>query len=168
MTIKTVEFTLPAHWAAALINDDMTGCDDGELEIIRSFTGNMIHEYGGCHCLGADTDNSEFTLSHNIDADGALSDNCCTFTFEDCRLDQDQVKAYPIGSIDNGCSGSELYFRLDVDGGCTNQQIKNWLLARHYREARRIGDSFCHLVKVIPVDHESTEWIGVVYIQLDV
>ena len=33
--IKTTEFTLPSHWASALINDDWTGYEDDEIQQIQ-------------------------------------------------------------------------------------------------------------------------------------
>lgn len=77
MSIETTAYTLPAHWACALINDDATGLSDAEHDALNKW----LKDYRPGYCLGC-TDEPEFCTNH--DADGyALAGDCLTFTFEE-------------------------------------------------------------------------------------
>jgi hypothetical protein len=75
MTIETVEFVLPAHWASALINCDLSGYEVDDL--IEIATWEVSHpEIGACHGC---SDWPEFRRFH--DAPEVLPCDCLTFTF---------------------------------------------------------------------------------------
>lgn len=73
--IQTIEFTLPAHWASALINGDFTGLSDADEEAVRYWL-DTEPDIGG-DCLTC-TDIPEFRRYY--DAEGPACD-CLTFTF---------------------------------------------------------------------------------------
>ena len=43
--MKTTTRMLPTHWASALINGDLSGYDDDDLEAIRLFTADMYRDH---------------------------------------------------------------------------------------------------------------------------
>ncbi len=74
------EHRLPSHWACALINGDMTGMEDQEIESMDS-----VLEYLGVNnssCLDV-TDESEFELppSYIHSSYGLLAGAYSTFSF---------------------------------------------------------------------------------------
>lgn len=73
--MRTIEFTLPAHWAPALINDDYTGLSDEDETAIASFLANEPDITGDCLTC---TDEPEFRRYY--DAEGLACD-CLTYTF---------------------------------------------------------------------------------------
>ena len=73
MKLKTVEYTLPAYWASALINGDYSGCTDEEEKEINAFL-------DGHPELGGALDCSEAEFSHYNDWD-SLGGDVCTFVF---------------------------------------------------------------------------------------
>lgn len=73
--MDTIKFTLPAHWASALINGDFSGLDEAEDAAVRYWL-DTEPDIGG-DALDC-TDEPEF-LRH-YDADGLACD-CLTFTF---------------------------------------------------------------------------------------
>ncbi len=74
--MKTETYTLPAHWASALINDDESGMDDDEISAMNAWL-----EYakpGYCIDCGEET---FFCKWH--DAIGySLAGDCLEFTFQ--------------------------------------------------------------------------------------
>lgn len=73
--MKTTTYTLPAHWAPALINGDLSGMTDEEIDSLYLW---ISHEAPGV-CIAC-SDDSEFRHLH--DADGyALAGDCLTYTF---------------------------------------------------------------------------------------
>ena len=75
MSMETIEFTLPAHWASALINGDFSGLSDEEDAAVRYWL-DTEPDIGG-DALSC-TDEPEFRRYY--DADGLACD-CLTFTF---------------------------------------------------------------------------------------
>lgn len=73
--MKTTTYTLPAHWACALINGDESGMEEEEIAAMNDWLRNF--KPGACiDCTGE----PEFCHSH--DADGyELSGDCLTYTF---------------------------------------------------------------------------------------
>jgi len=73
--MQTTTYTLPAHWACALINADCSGMDDEEIQALDLWLSDNSPGY----CLDC-SENPEFCHSH--DADGyALAGDCLTYTF---------------------------------------------------------------------------------------
>ena len=73
--MQTTTYTLPAHWACALINADCSGMDDDEIQALDLWLSDNSPGY----CLDCSED-PEFCHSH--DADGyALAGDCLTYTF---------------------------------------------------------------------------------------
>ena len=78
--MTNTEHRLPSHWACALINGDMTGMEDQEIESMNS-----VLEYLGVNsssCLDT-TDESEFELppSYIHSSYGLLAGAYSTFSF---------------------------------------------------------------------------------------
>lgn len=82
MAITTADFDLPAYWACAMINGDLTGYDDDDLAAIDAFAADMIAQYGHCHCLAVTDDESNFRRYHDATPYGVLACNIATFTFD--------------------------------------------------------------------------------------
>ena len=74
--MDTIDFTLPAHWASALINGDFTGLDDAEEAAVRYWL-DTEPDIGG-DALSC-TDEPEFLRYY--DAQIGLACDCLTFTF---------------------------------------------------------------------------------------
>ena len=73
--MNTTTYTLPAHWACALINADCSGMDDDDIQALDLW----LSAYRPGSCVDC-SDETEFRHSH--DADGyALAGDCLTFTF---------------------------------------------------------------------------------------
>ena len=73
--IETLTYTLPAFWACALINDDVTGMSDEEEEAMQAW---IDREAVGA-CVGV-TDSEFFAPWHDAIA-FALPCSCLEFTF---------------------------------------------------------------------------------------
>ena len=67
-------YTLPAHWACALVNDDRTGLDDAEEFALDEWLESEAPGY----CVGA-SDTPEFCRSNDA---GTLAGDCLDFTFQ--------------------------------------------------------------------------------------
>ena len=77
-----IELTLPNWYAAPLINGDVTGLEDEEIESFNQFCDDKLE---GLHCLDV-KDDSGFVKYH--DAMGyCLATNCSTFTFIELNSD---------------------------------------------------------------------------------
>lgn len=83
--MKLETFDLPAHWAAAFINGDLTAYSDEDVTAIEAFTAWMVAEYGQCHCLDVTNDEGDFRTYHDANRFGALACNVCEFTFDVTR-----------------------------------------------------------------------------------
>ena len=73
--MKTTTYTLPAHWAPALINADESGMADDEIEALNEW----LSDYAPGHCLDC-SGYPEFTTHHDA-ADYVLACDCLTYTF---------------------------------------------------------------------------------------
>jgi hypothetical protein len=72
---KFETYTLPEHWASALINDDESGLSDSESEELKQWLADTNPGY----CVSVDSE-PVFTRYH--DAPGTLACNCLKFTFQ--------------------------------------------------------------------------------------
>lgn len=81
MAIQTETFTLPQHWACALINGDETGLDDADSAALEAFTADMVAQYGQCWALDCG-DEVSFTAYHDAQPYGVLACDCVEFTFD--------------------------------------------------------------------------------------
>ncbi len=70
-------YTLPTHWASALINDEWSGMTYEEQEELMYWL--ELHKPGAC--VGVE-DNSFFTAYHDAKITGVLPTDCSTFTFQ--------------------------------------------------------------------------------------
>jgi hypothetical protein len=77
--MKTEVFTLPAHWACALVNGDFSGLEDSEANELEAWQSAASAEgYGFCVDVSQE---SFFCKQH--DASGyVLACDCLEFTFE--------------------------------------------------------------------------------------
>lgn len=89
--MKTIDFTLPAHWAPALINGDFSGLSDEDDEAIRYFLDTEPDIAGDCLSC---TDEPEFRRYY--DADGLACD-CLTYTFP-LKADANTLEAHLAGT----------------------------------------------------------------------
>lgn len=73
--MKTTDYTLPAHWASALINADESGMADDEIQALDDWID--AFQPGACvDCSGT----LEFTAFHDA-SEFVLACECLTFTF---------------------------------------------------------------------------------------
>lgn len=75
--MKPTHFTLPEHWAPALINNDWTGIEDAEEEKCME---QFLQDNPGLCCVDCDEDSS-FVKYHDAADYGVLPSQCCQFTF---------------------------------------------------------------------------------------
>ena len=81
MTLDLESFELPAHWASALINADVTGLDPRDQWQLDQFTNWMIKKYGSCHAVDC-SEESNFKRWHEAARFGALACDVLEFTFD--------------------------------------------------------------------------------------
>jgi hypothetical protein len=79
--MKVTTMILPTHWASAFVNGDLTGYESDDLEAIRMFTDDMVHEYGRCWCIDV-TDDEGFLRYHDAQPYNVLACDCSTFVFD--------------------------------------------------------------------------------------
>ena len=72
--MKFNTYILPAHWASALINGDVTGMTDGEERELEQWLDLALPGW----CIGC---SEEAFFSHTNDAD-TLAGDCLEFTFQ--------------------------------------------------------------------------------------
>ena len=75
------EYTLPAHWACALVNSDTSGLDDEEEAALDAFTEYMMEQYGRCWCLDCDEE-TWFTSYHDATCYGIGGCDVAVFQFQ--------------------------------------------------------------------------------------
>tara|TARA_R110000868_G_scaffold98245_1_gene270271 strand:- start:2654 stop:2899 length:246 start_codon:yes stop_codon:yes gene_type:complete len=80
--MRTIELTLPVHWASPLVNDDDTGLDDIEQAQLDKFIADMVDEHGKCYCIDAKLDDTTFFKYHDANSYGVLACDCAIFVFE--------------------------------------------------------------------------------------
>ena len=82
MTVdNTVTLTLPQHWMSALINSDLSGYDDDEIDQLELFTDFMLKTYGNAIPLDYDTDSDNFMTWHDAREFGVLACDVYDVTF---------------------------------------------------------------------------------------
>ena len=78
--MKTEIFTLPAHWACALVNGDFSGLEDDEASELEAWQSAASGEgYGFCVDV---SETPEFTRWHDARNFYDLACECLEFTFE--------------------------------------------------------------------------------------
>ena len=82
MIIET--YTLPAHWASALINDDTSGMDYRDEKPFHDFCRFMIREHGNSWPLEewTCTDEAQFMTYHDARRFGVLACDVLDYTFD--------------------------------------------------------------------------------------
>jgi hypothetical protein len=78
--IKTIQYTLPAYWASALINGDESGLEQEEQDTLGAFIEYMLQEHGACHCVDC-TEEPVFSKYHEARPFGVLACDCLDYTF---------------------------------------------------------------------------------------
>lgn len=77
MKIETITYSLPEHWASALINDDATGLSESEhCELL-----DWLEYYKPGFCVNV-SDSHFFTENHDARDFGVLACDCLEFTFQ--------------------------------------------------------------------------------------
>jgi hypothetical protein len=74
--MDTTTYTLPAHWAPALVNDDWTGLDDDDNDRLTA----LLTDEQLLPCLSC-TEEPFFCTHHDARPWGVLACNCLEFTF---------------------------------------------------------------------------------------
>lgn len=79
-TFDTLTLALPAHWLAAIFNDDTTGFDDAEERAFARWATDMVREFGPCsfelYGDGCDAPEPYFARYHDAAEYGVLACNC--------------------------------------------------------------------------------------------
>jgi hypothetical protein len=74
--MTTTTYTLPAHWAPALVNGDFTGMEeDDEEALMRVIAGENLPDPVSV------SDSSEFLTYHDARPYGVLACDCLEYTF---------------------------------------------------------------------------------------
>lgn len=61
-----------------------------------------------------------------------------------------EIKAITIGTIDNGCDGSQQYILLTcLNDALFEHEAYAWLMPKVYRDTNTPGGYFCHRVETI-------------------
>jgi hypothetical protein len=81
MKIKDSVWTLPSHWASALINDDRTGLSDDDETTLDSVLAEIGPDW---YCVGV-SDEPYFTRLHDARQYGVLACDVLDFTFN-CQV----------------------------------------------------------------------------------
>lgn len=79
--LRTVTYTLPAHWASALINLDYTGVTDEDEQEISDFIDGEFGESLFCTVTTTNDNEPEFRKYHDAQPYGVLACDCIDFTF---------------------------------------------------------------------------------------
>ena len=74
-------YTLPAHWATALINDDTTGFEYEDEKPFQEFCAYMLKEHGNNWPLDCSED-AQFMTHHDARRFGVLACDVLDFTFD--------------------------------------------------------------------------------------
>lgn len=82
MTLATVEFTLPIHWAPAMLHGDDDSLSAIDLAQMESFEkANGLSRFS-CVQVDDHQDGGDFMKYHDAQPFGVLSCNVCTFHFD--------------------------------------------------------------------------------------
>lgn len=79
--MKHLTMELPAFWASALINGDVSGMEDEDEQALDKFTAYMVAEYGQCWAVDV-SEESSFTRWHDAQSYGVLACDCAVYTFD--------------------------------------------------------------------------------------
>jgi len=79
--MKIETYTLPAHWASALINDDTSGMDYYEEKPFQEFCAYMLKQHGNNWPLDCSED-ARFMTHHDARRFGVLACDVLDFTFD--------------------------------------------------------------------------------------
>ena len=79
--MRTVTLTLPQHWMAALINLDLSGYDDDDIDQLELFTHYMRKTYGTAIPLDYDPESGNFMTWHDAREFGVLACDVYEVTF---------------------------------------------------------------------------------------
>lgn len=79
--MKIETFELPCDWAAALINDDLSGLEPDDCEALDRFVDWVNEEYGGVWCVGV-ADDIYFSNIHDATSFGVGPCDCSVFSFD--------------------------------------------------------------------------------------
>jgi hypothetical protein len=85
MSIETISFELPSHWASAFLYGDESGLDDSDEDTgaLNRFTKYMVKNYGSCHCVIVEGEGfGDFRDYHDATDFGALASDVLTFVFD--------------------------------------------------------------------------------------
>lgn len=77
MAFETIDFILPAHWAPALINGDVTGMEDDEIAILDRIE--MDFRNGSPFTWQVMEDEPSFVTYHDARPYGVLACDCLTY-----------------------------------------------------------------------------------------
>jgi hypothetical protein len=77
MKIEEAVWTLPAHWAGAIINDDLTGMSDEDESAMNSVLAELGSEW---YCVGL-SEESYFTRLHDARLHGVLACDVLDYEF---------------------------------------------------------------------------------------
>lgn len=81
ITVQLEQYDLPMFWAPALINHDLSGYTDEELDALEKFIDDMITLHGRCWAIDVG-DDTWFTYWHDALAHGVGACDVATFTFD--------------------------------------------------------------------------------------
>ena len=73
---ETYEYVLPTYALSALINGDVSGLEDNEVETIEQFERRVIKRHGVGHWAQQDNAGYESYFAHYNDIDGTLGNDC--------------------------------------------------------------------------------------------
>lgn len=79
--LRTITYTLPAHWASVLINLDYTGVTDEDEQEISDFIDGEFGDSLFCTVTTANDNEPEFCKYHDAQPYGVLACDCIDYTF---------------------------------------------------------------------------------------
>jgi hypothetical protein len=79
--LQTTVYTLPAHWASVLINNDYTGVSDEDEQEIDNFIDGEFGESLFCTVCITNEDEPSFCKYHDAQPYGVLACDCLDYTF---------------------------------------------------------------------------------------
>ena len=114
MTIETEVYTLPSHWAVALINDDWSGYEEAEIEQINRTLEWISENHNGqpVRCIG-DEGEVGFTNLHDAWRFGVLACEATDFVFD---VTDRRPKPEPKEQIDYSVHRTTWEAQYYVDG----------------------------------------------------
>jgi len=74
-------YTLPVHWASAMVNGDTSGFDDREQAQYDAFCRDMDKQYLVWHCVDVFDESTNFLRFHDAHTYGVLACDAAPFMF---------------------------------------------------------------------------------------